>query len=155
MKNRLQITLVIVLCVAAIAAVAVIGWHWSSGGPRTAKARVVAPKLMPAEFAFVNDPNAPEHSPAQFMIVRKTNGQTDVWRLQGKDGVVQMPEVRGRYVGRPCQRFAPDFIMGRIACRDSSLGEAARYFEWDMDGRNVIGQADDLKAAEEFLSVGE
>jgi hypothetical protein len=143
-------------CLAAIGAavIAFIEPRWQSERPSTESTLVEMPKLGRSEYAFVNEPGSPQDSPTQVLFVRRPDGQVDAWRVPGRNGLVQLPDVRGWRQGPLCQRFAPDFTKGRIGCWDGSLGESTgKYYEWDLDGKNVIGQIDDMRRAQGYAQA--
>jgi len=107
--------------------------------------RIRLPVLKPESFAYVRDPTALDNWPADLLLLRRRDASLSVWRVPTKDGVHLLPDIRWWRAGVPCQRFEPDFRTGIIECIEPELGEWARkMYRWDLDGRNISGQADDM-----------
>jgi hypothetical protein len=105
------------------------------------------PVLGPEQFAYIKDPTALDNWPSVLLIVRRRDASLGVWRIPTRDGNVQLPDIHWWRQGQTCPRFEPDFRSGVIGCVGGDLGEWGRHaYRWDLEGRNIGGQVDDMPA---------
>ncbi|MBV1775374.1 hypothetical protein KSF73_06560 [Burkholderiaceae bacterium DAT-1] len=110
-------------------------------------ARVSIANLQPESFAYVPDPAALDHRPADLLLIKRKDGSLSVWRVPVRDGLHVMPDIHWWRPGPVCKRFEPDFGAGTIECKDNDLDAWQRQtYRWRLDGKHETGQVDDMWA---------
>lgn len=105
------------------------------------------PVLEPEQFAYIKDPTSLDNWPSVLLIVRRQDASLSVWRIPTRDGNVQLPDIYWWRQGQTCPRFEPDFRTGVIGCMGADFGEWGRHaYRWDLDGKNISAQVDDMPA---------
>jgi hypothetical protein len=147
MKRKLLVSLVFL---ALLVGIAVVGRMFLSSLNPSDRAyaeipRIRLPALKPEAFAYVRDPVGLDNQPTQLLLVRRRDASLKVWRISTKDGIHLLPDIHWWREGAPCLRFEPNFQSGIIECIESEQGEWARQvYRWDLNGRNISGQVDDM-----------
>ena len=105
------------------------------------------PVLEPEQFAYITDPTALDSWPSVVLIVRRRDASLGVWSIPFQNGDVQLPDIHWSRQGYACPRFEPDFRAGMISCIGADFGEWWRdAYRWDLHGKNISGQVDDMPA---------
>lgn len=112
--------------------------------------------LEEGQYKVLNHPAMAEFSSGlgwAVLIYRKQNGQLRVWRLPRRNGAILMPDLTWRRAMYECREFGPTMVNGQIdetlpiQCHDKDVDEWwADRWQWDIEGRNLSGQVDDMEA---------
>lgn len=148
MKRGVLISTVVLLALIGIAGIARLFLSSLKPSERAYAEipRVRLPVLGPGEFTYINDPTALDNWPSDLLLVRRRDGSLKVWIIPTRNGVHLLPDVHWWRQGNSCPRFEPDFQTGVIACIGSEFGEwANQAYRWDLNGKNINGQADDMQ----------
>lgn len=107
---------------------------------------VKLPALSAGQFQFVDDPYSFENSPSRLMLVRRLDGSLKVWRVPIAGDAYRLPDFHWWQSDGPlCRQLAPDFRSGIVSCGDhDSSGWAFTQARWDLNGKNLTGQLDDM-----------
>lgn len=115
--------------------------------------RVKIPNLKPMEFAFVADPT---WEYGEFLFIRRSSGQFDVWRTLRRNGQHALPDLHWWRPGTPCNKFGPEFDLGIIHCFDPDLPPWAKAnYVWTLDGKSLSKSVDDMNTVNGFEEFGD
>ena len=129
---------------------------WPTARANAAIPSVQMPLLRAAEFIFVDEPGSAEPWQSQLLFVRNPDGHLHVWRIPVRNGVHRLPDIHWWKHGQSCEQFRPDFAAGTIGCKDKSLGPWAQInYQWNLEGKNLRGQVDDLERVDGIEIAGD
>ncbi len=126
--------------------------------------RIKVSSLEPGKSMLVNHPQLPGSYSKTFwsiLFVRKHDGELKAWKVLTKDSAVLMPDLHWWRPFVPCKHFGPTEKDGRIdetapiQCHDEPITEWwSKVWRWDIDGKNLSGQADDMESAKGVVEDG-
>jgi hypothetical protein len=97
--------------------------------------RFTLPPLEPGSYIYVTHPWSSPSWPETILVVKRTDGRLNLWRIATVDGHYLMPDRSWWRIGGMCRDLSPDFAAETISCKDPDAPRKFDHYVWSLDGQ--------------------